>query len=423
MKQILLCAALALALASQFADAAALPTNPQQPTSPAAKKFVVHEWGTFTSVLGSNGQRQGGLHHEEEVLPSFIIGRDLLKEYTFIPGGDGHCRPSKGMPVCDDYPGISGYQVHPENVTQKMETPVIYFYSEEKKQVRVNVHFPRGIISQYFPAPTQFSPAIGKIQGLHGGFTAFDVEITNEKLPLPAVEHGNVYAPAREVPAANYVRYGTQNEKFIFYRGLGDFATNLNITSGIGQGITLKNGARVISSVILLDVTSSTGAVKSLGSLEHNTSLNLNDKDLTYFRSRMKTSRNEFETKAQDVIVKALVESGLYPDEALSMFNTWKTSYLRSHGLRALYVLSRFETDSLLPLNVTPKPDETVRTLVGRIEILHAEEEQQMLTNLRAGLPLVVKEDRFAEPKLRRLLTLTTNPQELAAIRKQISLL
>ncbi|MES2802700.1 MAG: hypothetical protein V4654_09435 [Bdellovibrionota bacterium] len=420
MKQILLCAALALALASQFADAAASLTNPQQPTSPAAKKFVVHEWGTFTSVLGSNGQRIGGLHHEEEVLPSFIIGRDLLREISFIPGGT-KCRPSKGMPVCDDYPDAT-YQVRPENVTQKMETPVIYFYSEDKKQVRVNVSFPQGIISQYFPAPTNFAPAIGKIEGLHGGYTAFDVEITNEKLPLPTVEHGNVYAPARDVPAANYVRYGTQNEKFIFYRGLGDFATSLNITSAHG-GITLKNNGYAISSVILLDVTSSTGAVKSLGELAQGTSLNLNDKDLTYFRVCTKVSRAEFETQAQEVIVNALIASGLYRDEALSMFNTWKTSYLRSHGLRALYVLSRAETNSLLPLNVTPTPDETVRTLVGRIEILHAEEEQQMLENLRAGLPLIAKEDRFAEPKLRRLLTLTTNVSEQAEIRKQISLL
>lgn len=417
MKQILLFAAIAVALIS-LADAA--PT-PNQPTSPSAKKFVVHEWGTFTSVLGSNGQTVGGLHHEEEVLPSFIVGRDLLNELTSIPGSTD-CYKIKGMPVCDDFAGVSGYQVTPEIVTQKMETPVIYFYSEDKQQVRVNVSFPQGIISQYFPAPISFLPATGKIQGLYGGYTTFDVEITNEKLPLPAVEHGNVYAPAREVPAANYVRSGDQNEKFIFYRGLGHFTTNLTTTSALGEGVTFKNSGPAISSIILLDVTSSTGAVKSLGALANGT-LNLNDKDVAYFRDRQHKPRAEFEAQAQEVIVKALIESGLYPDEALSMFNTWKTSYLKSHGLRALYVLARHETDKLLPLSISPKPTETVRTLVGRIEILLASEEQQMLTNLRAGLPLVIKEDRFAEPKLRRLLTLTTAASELAQIRKQISLL
>lgn len=419
MKQIFLFAAIAIAIIS-LADAA--PTTLNQTTSSTAKKFVVHEWGTFTSVLGSNGQTLGGLHHEEEVLPSFIVGRDILKEITSIPG-EQKCYTVKGMPVCDYVPEVNGYQVIPEYVTQKMETPVIYFYSEENQQVQVNVSFPQGIISQYYPAPISFLPLTGKIHGLYGGYARFDVEITNEKLPLPLVEHGNVYAPAREVPAASYVRSGDQNEKFIFYRGLGNFTTNLAITAALEEGITIVNKGEAISSVILLDVTSSTGAVKALGSLEKKASLNLNVKDLAYFRDRDKKPRSEFELQAQEVIVNALVASGLYKDEALSMFNTWKTSYLRSHGLRVLYILSRNETDRLLPLGISPRPTETVRTLVGRVEILLATEEQQMLSNLRAGLPLVLKEDRFAEPKLRRLLTLTNVASEQAEIRKQITLL
>lgn len=423
MKQILLFAALALALASQMADAATLPINPQQPTSPAAKKFVVHEWGTFTSVIGSNGERLGGLHHEEETLPSFIAGRDVLKEISYIPGsgGTGNCRPSKGMPVCDDYVAPSTYQVRPENVTQKMETPVIYFYSDEKVQSKVNVGFPQGVISQYFPAPISFSPAIGNLRGLSNGRVTFDVEVTTEKLPLPQVESGNVYGPAREV-ASNDVRSGDQNERFIFYRGLGDFVTALHATSGVGQGLALQNVGAKISQVILLDVTSTTGAVKTLGSMDYQQMTHVNNKDLANFRSQ-KVPRAEFEAQAQKVIVDALVASGLYPDESLAMFNTWKTSYLRSHGLRVLYVLSRQETDRLLPINITPQPTELVRTLVGRIEILHAEEEQQMLANLRAGKELVIKEDRFAEPKLRRLLRLTNVVLEQGEIKRQINLL
>ena len=32
--------------------------------------FVVHEWGTLTSVIGSDGSLLPGLHHEEEDLRS-----------------------------------------------------------------------------------------------------------------------------------------------------------------------------------------------------------------------------------------------------------------------------------------------------------------------------------------------------------------
>ena len=37
--------------------------------------FRVHEWGTNTIVVGSDGSMQRGLHHEEEDLPSFVYDR------------------------------------------------------------------------------------------------------------------------------------------------------------------------------------------------------------------------------------------------------------------------------------------------------------------------------------------------------------
>ena len=445
MKQIFLVAALAVALTSQLVDAAALPPSmpkPQQPLNPQpiVNDFVVHEWGTFTSVMSSDGSRVGGLHHEEETLPAFIVGREVLNENleAFLPpgagdGGGSRCYKVKGLPVCDDYinpapnPTPSPipapisqpkYKVTPEVVTQKMETPVLYFYSKEKIQSRVTVSFPKGIISQYYPAPISFIPALGKIEGLFGGQVTFDVEVTTEKLPLPKVEHGNVYAPAREVNA-NDIRSGNQNEKFIFYRGLGDFSTKLTINSNLNDGLFLQNWGANISNIILLDVTSTTGAVKLIGALAGQSNLHFTDKEFTDFRAN-KLSREKFEAEAQKIIVQALIDSGLYPDESLAMFNTWKTSYLKSKGLRALYILSRKETDAILPIAISPKPTELVRTLVGRIEILHASEEQQLRKDFQAGKrPLIGADDRFAEPKLRRLLELV-NIYERDAVRKMI---
>src|SRR5690242_15521751 len=62
--------------------------------------FVVHEWGTNTIVVGSDGTMQRGLHHEEEDLPGFVYDRVKAGR---LPGS-----PS---------------------VEVKMETPVLYFYS------------------------------------------------------------------------------------------------------------------------------------------------------------------------------------------------------------------------------------------------------------------------------------------------------
>src|SRR5262249_40723637 len=42
---------------------------------------------------------------------------------------------------------------------QRMETPVIYFYSDEKQTVDVSVDFPKGLITEWFPQATQIGPS------------------------------------------------------------------------------------------------------------------------------------------------------------------------------------------------------------------------------------------------------------------------
>lgn len=37
----------------------------------AYAKLTVDEWGTFTSLVGSNGKAQNGMYHEDVVLPEF----------------------------------------------------------------------------------------------------------------------------------------------------------------------------------------------------------------------------------------------------------------------------------------------------------------------------------------------------------------
>src|SRR2546421_3458348 len=82
------------------------------------KAIVVHEWGTFTSMLGSTGQSLEGLHHEEEALPSFV-----------------HARSS-------DTVGMKGLAMPPTGVTQKLETPVLYFYTQTAQAAQGHVDFP-----------------------------------------------------------------------------------------------------------------------------------------------------------------------------------------------------------------------------------------------------------------------------------------
>ena len=59
-----------------------MPTAGSKPLTPQAtgpkykgKGFVVHEWGTDTIVVGSDGSQLLGLQHEEEDLPGFVYDR------------------------------------------------------------------------------------------------------------------------------------------------------------------------------------------------------------------------------------------------------------------------------------------------------------------------------------------------------------
>src|SRR4051812_17182344 len=91
----------------------------------AAVDFTVHEWGTFTSIVGSDGNTLSGLQVEEDALPLFV------KSISGIPPFDKRFnRPLKG-------------------VTIKMETPVLYFYSDTAFTAHVAVKFHGGSISQW----------------------------------------------------------------------------------------------------------------------------------------------------------------------------------------------------------------------------------------------------------------------------------
>ena len=82
---------------------------------------------------------------------------------------------------------------------------------------------------------------------------------------------------------------------------------------------------------------------------------------------------------------KALLEEGLWEDEAEAMLNTWKLSYFQSPGLRLFFTLPRVWTDEVLPLDVS-EPAETVRAMIGRIEIVAPG--QRMLLKQLAHSPI-----------------------------------
>ena len=124
------------------------------------------------------------------------------------------------------------------------------------------------------------------------------------------------------------------------------------------------------------------------------------------------------------------------------MIKTWQQSWFTEEGTRVLYMVPPRKTDELLPLHVTPRPQETVRVLVGRMEIMSPEDELRMSQAVAASaqaraehfaapvpegkkrkpyhIPRDVHEyGRMAEPALVRIAKITRD----AAIRREAELL
>lgn len=383
----------------------------------AQAKFEAHEWGTFTSLVGSNGVTQNGMYHEDEVLPSFVhpfgatqpvaIAPPTPRPLPTPPFPQDNCRNRK---VClDDEVLLSN------SVTQKMETPVIYFYSDQQRRVSVNVKFPKGVITETFPAPTRTFPGLDT-KVLQGGDTTFEVDVLNtQNGNIPFVDSHNIYSHARNVNS-NIVRTNTEQEKFIFYRGLGQFQPQIQIQSSFG-GLRLRaNSIQSIPQALFLvnvDANGNSRGVEGPALMPLYTAV-IGQHTIEGLKD---PSRNDFLSASQlrEKLIQSLVKAGLHQDEAVAMLDTWENGYLKTPGLRLLYILPRAEVDQILPITMSPAPEKLERVFVARIEILLDTEEISTLNSIREQ-----KENfdiqtlgRFAEPKLRRVKELAKGDERV----------
>lgn len=361
--------------------------------------LVVHEWGTFTSVQSSVGETMVGMHRVDEPLPSFV--------HT-LGGQNGRYK---------------GLLAPPDGVTQRLETPVLYFYTDEPREVRVEVAFPQGLVSEFYPDVTAMSPGPDAEITVADGRATWEVQVEPGLVEVPPVAPDDIWAPSRHVPEAASVLAGGEAERFIFYRGLGDFEMPVRVRHASLERLVLANESdEDLEHVFLIRVHEGGAGLEDLGRLPAGAVLDEvpSPKELDF---------DEYLAEAQAQVAAALEATGLYPDEARAMVETWERSYFLTPGIRVLYIVPRAWTDALLPLTLTPEPDALVRTLVGRIEVMTEDEEWDLAEQLegldpgvgedvQAGWSLVDELGRLAEPKLRRVEELLENEQarELCAM-------
>ena len=366
------------------------------PSDPAG--LVVHEWGTLLAMSGSDGISLDGMYHEEHALPSFVHARS--KDQLRLPMS-----------------------------RSKMETPVIYFYTPQVQRVQVEVGFPTGLWTQWYPQAATVRPGIvqaGSPPQTRDGNISWNVIVrpTNTNLgELPATSSDALWNYARDVDAA-YVTADQAGpgapwelERFIFYRGLGDAPMPMQVRLGSGRVTASTSEADGVRHLFVLRVENGRGAYAYTPSL--NTKAVLDQPVPAMSESR---PLNEFVRQVSDDVARRLVESGLYEKEARAMVNTWASSYFKTEGVRLLFVLPQSWTDRFIPMRISPQPQQLVRVMVGRMELLDAAREQRAEDAIRdlsssdqavreRGFETLLGEGRYVEPIVRRTLRTTTDEQ------------
>ncbi len=235
--------------------------------------YVAHEWGTFTSVQASDGVQLAWNPLQVSDLPRFVY--DLNR-----PNGTTNAKPLAF------YYGKSTFRM-----LQRMETPVIYFYADRELSVDVKVAFPNGRITEWFPqvatnsaltANGNSSTAIWKnirvlprnelLTQLLGDVPATPLSFRCDVAPAsletrrPLLPHDHTashYYAARETDA-NLISVQAdpakpaEREKFLFYRGVGNFTAPLQVMLHGPNNGTLQlvnQGTEPLGNFFVLQVT------------------------------------------------------------------------------------------------------------------------------------------------------------------------
>ena len=361
--------------------------------------YVAHEWGTFTSVQGADGVQLDWNPLVTTELPTFVYDRNRLRN---------------GKPGPAILLSKTGFVAR-----QRLETPVIYFYSKEARSVDVSVRFPDGNVTEWYP---QQNPLPAAIKKAGEPAVRWDlVRVLGPSVKAPAFPHeskGSHYYAAR-VAEANAVQVAVpdgpvQTENFLFYRGVGQFTAPLRFALEDGNTETWRatnTGTEALTGLLLCELREREGRLLLAGNLAPGES-----RGLPLLRREAFLPIEQVKQQMREQMRKSLIAAGLYASEADAMIKTWDDSWFAEQGVRVLYLLPRPWADRVLPLSLKPTPREVARVMVGRAEILTPGMEKALTleveryrTGDEAARTIAVNNarslglGRFAEPAVRRL--------------------
>jgi hypothetical protein len=342
----------------------------------SAADLVVHEWGTFTSFQDEKGVAFPGINAEDEPLPDFC-----------------HKIRWSGVVQSSNYQSKAASRGHPD-ITMRLETPVIYFHPPRDMKlplgINVDVQFHGGWLTQFYPDAQVGAEGL-KVEkgafrlasladGMTGTLSWPNLQVGVDRQGPATSSH--VWTAPRNVQGASVMGANGEAERFVFYRGVARLDAPIRVVrneAGTQLALHSQLSAKVAPQMRVeqmwladfregdvcayrrLDPMTLAGQ-KDLRSVEKPEGGMITDATFrTDDYGPVKKLREEMKT--------ALIEDGLFADEAEALLSTWELSYFKSGGMRLFFLVPRAWTDHYLPLKVSV-PSQIVRTMVGRIEIV-----------------------------------------------------
>ncbi len=370
----------------------------------SSHELAVHEWGTFTTVAGVDGRAIDWLPlGGPSDLPCFVEHFNSNPLVKILP--EGSAVGPNGVS-----PNVTYEQARRElQARVRMETPVLYFYSDRDTTVRVRVQFHRGVMTEWYP------PAVVSQRPVNAATLADPGETSSIEWPavrvtpsapaaFPSDHSESRYYAARSTDAAP-VSVGHLRERFLFYRGVANFDVPLSVAVDAEGRVVLKDLlASEIPEVILFDRRGTKLGFRVVGSLggEKAISPPVLDGSLAELRATLE---------------QTLVSNGLTAEEASAMVETWRDSWFEE-GTRVFYIVPRGTVDETLPLDISPAPSRVNRVFVGRMEVLTAATVQAVRAAVdRNDQEMLARYARFLGPISDRILSGTNDAALSARIR------
>jgi hypothetical protein len=364
---------------------AAVAISATAPARAANDRLVVHEWGTFTALQDDTGRGLTGINIDDEPVPKFVHNlAPFLHNHAVLSNLHWEYR-MKGAP-----------RRHPQ-VALRLETPVIYFYPPKDQTtpflVNVNVQFRGGWLTEFYPDAKASVPGMndrgfdfGQLNGdTIGQLSWNDLRVGTTAEGPKTDEH--VWTAPRKVDAVPVTTPKGESDKYLFYRGVGNQQAPLRLVRGKSrgdvevysnfEGVIPRDKSAPIRHAWLVDIGAKYVQFKEVGPFDAHSDPN---KPSTKSRVDFHKAQLGIDT-LKALMHAALVQEGLYSDEATAMLSTWDRAYFKSPGMRLFFTVPREWTDYYLPLSLS-QPADVSRVMIARIELV-TDEQRALLDQMR----------------------------------------